>query len=118
MIAEPTVTPYTDEALGARIAENPKPDADGLAPDEDGWVETFDLNRTASQIWIEKAGALAGSYDVNADGGSYSRSQKHANAVKMAGYYASRSAVRVFHLDRRGSINRFNDEYQTLESQT
>ena len=118
MIAEPTATAYTDEVLGGRIEENPKPDADGYLPEDEGWVETYDLNRTASQIWTEKAAALAGAYDVNADGANYSRNQKYANAVKMAGLYASRSAPRIRKLERRGVNNEFNESYEAVESQT
>jgi hypothetical protein len=118
MIAEPTTTPYSDEALAARIEDTPKHDQDGVLPDEEGWVETYDLNRTASQIWTEKAAALAGAYDVNADGASYSRNQKYANAVKLAGLFASRAAPRIRQLERRGAINVFNVNGETAESQT
>lgn len=120
MIAEPAQTTYSDAVLAERIEDNPKADADGLLPDDGGWVETYDLHRTASQIWTEKAAALAGAYDVNADGGSYSRSQKHAHAIKLAGFYASRSAPRVRFMTRRGAVNAYNlySPETTAETQT
>ena len=95
MVAEPTETTYSDTVLGDLIARNPTYDIEGKAPDEDEWVDTYDLNRTASGIWIEKSAALAANYSFSADGGSFSRSEAHAHAVKMAGMYAAKSAPKV-----------------------
>jgi len=92
MVAEPSQATYSDTVLAELIARNPTYDIAGKRPDEDDWTETYDLNRTASAIWIEKASSLASKFNFSADGGSFNRSEAHAHAIKMAGLYASKSA--------------------------
>jgi len=92
MVAEPTEAIYSDTVLASLIERNPTYDTDGNRPDDDDWVATYDLNRTASAVWIEKAAALSSNFNFSADGGSFHRSEAHAHAVKMAGLYASKSA--------------------------
>lgn len=102
MVAEPGATNgYTDTVLAEVLARYPVPDAAGVYPtDEDGvantaWVTTsLDLNAAAAEIWTEKAGALAATYDFSADGGDFKRSQAVKQAREMAGFYASRRYAR------------------------
>ena len=91
MIAEATdAGGYTDAVLTDAIERYPLPDADGLWPDENDWVAVYDLNAAAAEVWGEKSAALAGSFDFAADGSSFSRSQAHSQAAKMARYYQAR----------------------------
>jgi len=100
MVAEPTSATYSDTLISDAILRYPVPDSAGVYPtDLDGiaesaWVETYDLNAAAAEIWTEKAAALASGYDFAADGGDFKRSQAMANAQKMASYYASRRYAR------------------------
>lgn len=101
MVAEPgTTNGYTDSVLSDTVARYPVPDSAGVYPvDLDGvaeadYVPTYDLNAAAAEIWTEKAGALAATYDFSADGGDFKRSQAAAQAMKMASYYASRRYAR------------------------
>lgn len=61
---------YTDTVLGEVLDE-----FDG------------DLYAAAAEIWDEKAAAVSGNYDFNADGGNFSRSQMFAQYTKMADKY-------------------------------
>ena len=101
MVAEPSTTNgYTDSVLSEAITRYPVPDSAGVYPtDEDGvansdWVETYDLNAAAADVWTEKAAAVAVNYDFTADGGSFARSQGAAGAMKMASYYRARRYAR------------------------
>lgn len=58
-----------------------------------GYLYDFDedKNAVASVIWAEKAASLqATSYDLSADGASYSYNQKMENAWYLAKYYGSK----------------------------
>ena len=94
MVAEPTVTTYTDTILSTMLASYPLPDADGEDPDDMLWAGAWDLNQAAADIWDEKAAALAAGYDFAADGGDYKRSQAHAQALAMARKFRSRRQAR------------------------
>lgn len=101
MVAEPgTTNGYTDSVLSDAITRYPVPDSAGVYPtDEDGvansdWVETYDLNAAAADVWTEKAASVAANYDFAADGGDFKRSQGAAQAMKMASYYRSRRFAR------------------------
>lgn len=95
MIAESTSTTYSDDDLEDIIETYPVLDSEGLDPDDDAWTATYDLNAAAAQIWEEKAAALIGLYDFNADGGSFNRSQMYEQAMKMARHYHSRKRVKT-----------------------
>lgn len=101
MVAEPGATNgYSDTVLSEAIERYPVPDSAGVYPvDEDGvantdWVFGWDLSAAASEIWTEKAAALAATYDFSADGGDFKRSQAAKQAREMASYYASRRYAR------------------------
>ena len=59
-----------------------------------------DLNAAASDIWDEKAAAVAGLFDFAADGGDYKRSQLIAQYQEAAAKYRSRAG---FELDPMGA---------------
>lgn len=65
-------------------------DANGVAPGVDGWIPGWDLNRAAVEGWRWKAAKVAGSFDFQADGASYNRSQMLAMCEKMILQYQRR----------------------------
>jgi hypothetical protein len=113
MVAEPLTTTYSDALLTTIIETYSTMDENGESPripaidshdsvtytadmdpldlvaNED-WIETYDMNSAAAQIWQEKAAVPAADFDMNADGGNYSRSQVFEQAMKQARYYASK----------------------------
>ncbi len=107
MIAEPTEATYTNEDLETLIEETACVDSDGYPPDNDNWTATYDLNKVASEIWGEKASALADEFDYNADGGNYRKNQKYQNALNLSAYYASRAKI-VTHSQNQTPVE---DEY-------
>lgn len=90
MTNEPTASVYTDDMLTAYIADAAVMDANGNFPDDDDWVETYDLNRAAADIWEEKIAVVSGEYDFNADGGDYKQSQRRDEFERRARHYRAR----------------------------
>lgn len=71
LVAEPDdAEPYTDAALSARL------DADG------------DMNKTAYNIWGEKAASWAGLADISEGGSSRKQGDLHEQALNMAKHFA------------------------------
>lgn len=102
MTAEPTTATYADADIEDAIERYPCMDVHGQAPyvwtagvgqtppiraQNPVWVETYDLNAAAADVWEEKAAALAHLYDFSADGGQYSRAQMVAQARATAARY-------------------------------
>jgi endonuclease/exonuclease/phosphatase family metal-dependent hydrolase len=75
---------YDDPTLTEIIERYPLVDVDG-----------YDLNAAAADVWAEKAAVLAGDFDFSADGGQYSRSQAHQQAMQMSRYYRARRSPRT-----------------------
>ena len=107
MIAEPTTTVYSDSALADYIEAYPVTDANGEDPTyldhtttpptitvNADWIETYDLNAAAAEIWDEKAADLSDKYNFSADGGRYDRSQAYTQACAMAAKYRGRSVAK------------------------
>lgn len=113
MVAEPLTTTYSDALLTTIIESYPTLDENGEAPripavdsshavtitvdmdvtdlvENDDWIPTYDLNAAAAQIWEEKAAVPAADFDLNVDGGNYTRSQVFEQCMKQARYYASK----------------------------
>jgi hypothetical protein len=76
MVAEPTPDTYSDADLAAAIERYPVPDIDGYWPDEVDWLPSYDLALAASEIWSEKAAAVAANFDFDADGAAFQKSQQ------------------------------------------
>jgi hypothetical protein len=105
MVDEPSETTYDDDAIAAYIERYPLMDERGEVPytwdtstqpptqtENDNWIDTYDLNAAAADIWDEKAGGVAEDFDFWADGGKYSRAQVVENYQARARYYRSRRA--------------------------
>lgn len=84
LTAEPTEDTYTDEAFESAIERYPINDSDGNEPDDSDWTATYNVYLAASEIWTEKAAAIAGSYDFTADGSSFQRSQLYEQYTQQA----------------------------------
>jgi len=95
MVAEPTQDTYPDALLSAALTRYPLPDAAGVLPSGTAWAGAWDANRAAADIWEEKAAALAADFDFTADGGSYQRSQAHAQMLGMARLFRARRSTGV-----------------------
>lgn len=108
MVNEPDDTTYDDDALMTYIESYPLMDERGEDPytwdtsttppsedENDDWVDTYDLNAAAGDIWSEKAAVLAQDFDFGADGGRYTRSQPFVHAMRMASYYRSRRSAKT-----------------------
>ncbi len=92
--AQSAPTLSTDE-LAMLLESSRVVDATGLAPTAAGYTSTWDLNRAAVEGWRWKAGKVAGSFDFNADGASFNRSQVLAHCEKMIAQYQRRIAGSV-----------------------
>jgi hypothetical protein len=58
------------------------------------WIETYDLNAAAAEVWCVKAGQVAIDYSTNIGGQSLSRKEVFDNYTRLAAYYRSRRAPR------------------------
>ena len=99
MVNEASDTTYSDSDLEAYIEDHPLIDAAGEVPfladgtSNPDWMPTYDLNAAASEIWGEKAGALAANYDFSTQGQAFHRSQAFQAATQAARYYRSRRSA-------------------------
>lgn len=93
MVADASEETYFDSDLAAAIERAPRPDSAGRAPTHTDWVATYDLHAAAAEVWSEKAAALSGAYDFQADGASYARSQQYTQAVAQARWHNARRAA-------------------------
>ncbi len=75
------------EELADLLALSAVADGEGLAPSDDTWTPTWDLNRGAAEGWRWKAAKAASRFDFQADGASYNRSQVVAHCERMAAQY-------------------------------
>lgn len=79
---EPTLTTADLDAL---LELGARPDGEGRAPSEAGWVATYDLDAAALEGWLWKAGRAAPAFGVQLDDGQRAeRHQVHAHCLQMA----------------------------------
>jgi len=90
MINEPTDSPYTDVILTTYVEAYPLLDSEGRETGDTDWVESYDLNAAAADIWSEKASLVLMYYDFSADGGKYTQSQLYVMAMDKARYHQAR----------------------------
>lgn len=109
MVNEPDETTYNEADIAAYIESNPALDDNGNGPSDEDWTETYDLHAAAADIWEEKAAATSELFDFQADGGSFTRSQKHQQHMQQARYHRSRR--------RAGSIKLVMSPRLELESE-
>jgi hypothetical protein len=109
MTAEPlTSSTYADATLIAYIQRYKLLDERGESPYtfdtstepptqevNSDWIETYDLNAAAADVWQEKAAAVSSLYDFKADGGDYARSQQYEQYMKNCRYYRARRTAKT-----------------------
>lgn len=122
MVAEPDSTTYTNDDLRAVIARYPVDDDNGQSPTNGAtganppapyvnpsWIPTYDLARAASEVWGEKAAALACKVDVSEDGQSIKLSQKYDHAAAQAAYWHKRRRLQSVDLVPAGTNRQSNE---------
>jgi hypothetical protein len=110
---EPLSTTYSDAQMQAFLEAHPLVDELGTIPytwdistdpptkiTTPQWIETWDASFAASEIWEEKAAALAELFNHSADGVNVSLSDKYDHAVSMAARCRSRRAIRHIPMTR------------------
>lgn len=107
MVAEPTVTTYSDALIQGFIETYPLMDERGEQPytwdsatppakvANTAWVATYDLHAAAADIWEEKAAVWANQYSYSADGGNYTVSNAYEQMMKQARYHRARRATKT-----------------------
>lgn len=83
--AEPALT---EDDLSELLAATSLEDANGLAPINEEWTPTYDLNAAAAQGWLIKAGRAAATIDTPESGPVTSKI--FDNCRRMARIYAAR----------------------------
>lgn len=63
-------------------------DGEGLAPSDDDWEPTFDLDYAAAEGWRWKAGRTVPRYGVTLDTESLQRQQVYAHCISQADRFA------------------------------
>ena len=99
---------YTDEELKGIIAKYPMVDELGKKPCSINlatippsytlntyWIPTFDLNRAAAKVWLDKAGRVARRFSYSADGASFSTDQMYKHYQQQYRSYWARRAPRT-----------------------
>jgi len=113
MVDEPDDTTYDDDAITDYIERYPLVDERGEKPytwdtstqpptqdENDDWIDTYDLNAAAADIWEEKAATVAEDFDFRADGGQYSRGQAYEHYMKMVALFRSRRSMRTISAEK------------------
>lgn len=85
--AEPTLSVAQLERL-MELAK--REDTEGVAPTDDEWEPTFDLDAAAAEGWRWKAGQAAPRFGVSLDGDTLHRQQLYVHCLKQAEMYAHR----------------------------
>ena len=83
----------TEDELTELLAAAALVDTAGLAPLNDGWTPTYDLNAAAAAAWLIKAGRAA-TITETGDAG-YVTSKVYDNCCTMARMYAARRNLSV-----------------------
>jgi len=77
----------TELVLSART-----PDAEGNRPSDDGYTDTFDVNRAVTAVFDLKASRVSAKFDLNVDGQDLSRSQQYQHFVSEAARWRQKQA--------------------------
>lgn len=117
MVAEPTITTYSDALITEYIERYPHMDEWQELPLDDygdanpNWTPTYDLNAAAGDIWEEKASAVSHKYDFSADGGSFSASKQYDQYMKQARNFRSRRLPSTVAMVKYPPESEFDDSW-------
>lgn len=94
------VTNYTLDQLNGQITFNNDTDGDTF------WVKyhVYDLERTAADVWTEKATLNVGGFDWESDNMKVTRSRSQINELAMANYWMGKAKPKVVKM-RRTDVN-------------
>lgn len=79
----------TGDDVKASIMAHPKVDQYGVYADQEGWEATWDTYAAVAELWGIKAGRVAGDFNFQADGGSFSKGDVIAHCLAMEAKYAA-----------------------------
>jgi hypothetical protein len=83
----------TEDELEDLLTDSATPDAEGNAPEDDGWSPTYDLNLAAREAWLIKAARAAALVEVDPPESGIVTSKVFDNCRRMAELYAKRRAT-------------------------
>lgn len=86
------------------LDEAARADSAGIAPNGDGWIETWSLEAAAAEGWRRKAGKVAGRFNVTTDGDALARAQIFAHCLMMADRYARKVVASIEVRSTRGAL--------------
>ncbi len=90
---DPTLS---EDDLDALLADAALCDADGLAPSDDGWTPTYDLNAAAAAGWLVKAGRASILTAIDPPESGIVTSKVFDNCRAMAAIYAAKITACVY----------------------
>ena len=90
--AEPTLS---EDDLDAVLGQAAKADSDGLAPDDEDWVPTYDLNAAAAAAWLVKAARASPLTELDPPESGIVTSKVFDNCRAMARIYSAKRNVNV-----------------------
>lgn len=88
MTAWDTTPVLTATELDELLTQSSLTDAAGLAPLDEGWTPTYDMNSAASAGWMIKAGRSSDLTEVDPPGSGIMTSQVFQNCLTLARLYA------------------------------
>ena len=89
---EPTLS---EDDLDAVLAASAMADGDGLAPSDDDWTPTYDLNAAAAAAWLVKAARASPLTEVDPPDSGIVTSKVFENCRAMARIYAAKLRATV-----------------------
>jgi hypothetical protein len=89
---EPTLS---EGDLDAVLAQTAKADVDGLAPDDEDWTPTYDLNAAAAAAWLVKAARASPLTEFDPPGSGIFTTKVFDNCRAMARIYSAKRTASV-----------------------
>ncbi len=90
--AEPTLSEDDLDGIMAAVA---LADNDGLAPDDEDWAPTYDLNAAAAAAWLVKAARASPLTEIDPPGSGIVTSKVFDNCRAMARIYSAKRNATV-----------------------
>lgn len=81
----------TETEIGDLLAEAAVADGDGLAPEDEEWTPTYNINKAAAAAWLIKAGRASALTEVDPPESGIVTSKVFENCVRMAAIFRDRT---------------------------
>lgn len=85
----------TEDELGATLDAFAREDINGLAPINEEWTPTYDINAAAAQAWLVKAARASTLTEVDPPGSGIVTSKIFDNCRAMARIYGAKKQMSV-----------------------